>query len=46
MKVCIDCGRVVSDKEEQCSECGSIDFQALLVPFYDDLEPYIEEEDG
>jgi len=44
MKVCLDCDIVVPDRVEECPECEGTDFQSLLFPFYEDLEPYLEEE--
>ena len=45
MKVCDDCDRVVSDKVEVCPECGSTEFTPIIVPFYNDWEPYLEDKD-
>jgi len=45
MKVCLECGRIVSDGTERCPECKTEDFEDLLVPFYNDITPYLEERD-
>ena len=44
MKVCDSCQRVNLDDAETCVECGESEFKRILVPFYDDVEPYLENE--
>lgn len=45
MKACNECYRVVLDKDETCPECGGTKFTPLLVPFYDDIGPCLDEDD-
>jgi len=47
MKVCNECNYVYRDSLRSCPICGGEDFEELLVPFYNDAEGYLEEnEDG
>lgn len=45
MKVCTSCSRVVLNRVGVCPECDGQDFTVLLVAPYNDIEPYLEEED-
>ena len=42
MKMCKNCNRVNPDDVEVCIECGEDKFTELLMPFYDDIESYLE----
>ena len=44
MKVCEKCNRFNPDDAKTCVECGEDKFQDIAFPFYDGIEPYLEEE--
>jgi len=43
MKMCKSCSRLNLDDAEVCIECDRDKFIELLIPFYNDIEPYLEE---
>ena len=45
MKVCNNCQRINLNNVEVCIGCGKSEFTELLIPFYDDIEPYLKESD-
>jgi len=46
MKSCTRRGFVNDDKEESCLNCGGNSFNHITFPFYDNIEPYKEVENG
>ena len=44
MKVCDNCDRINPDDAEVCIGCGESEFSGVIFPFYDDIEPYMENE--
>ena len=43
MKVCSECQAVYLDRFDYCPECECEDYKELIIPFYDDWEEYIKD---
>ena len=46
MKICLECSRLYPDSDELCPNCGSVRYEVMNFPFYEDIEQYTEENSG